>query len=69
MCKVQKEVQQTIQCSLCGTFILPSPEGSVGLGYGYLPGTSSPVCYPCCAEEDKRYMRKHGKIKDVKVLQ
>lgn len=51
-----------IQCSLCGTLIPPPPEEDVGVGYGYLAGTSSPICYQCCAEEDKRYMREHGKI-------
>ena len=49
-------------CSICNNVIPPSPEGSVGLGYGFLPNSSAVVWYPCCAELDKQQMRDTGKI-------
>lgn len=49
-------------CSICNNVIPPSPEGSVGLGYAFLPNSSAVICYPCCAERDKQQMRDTGKI-------
>lgn len=59
MCEVQEEVQQTIQCSICGNIIPPPPEDSVGIGYAF--NGSAVTCYSCCADIDKQKMRDTGK--------
>lgn len=42
-------------CFVCGKEIVkPS-------GYG-VDTNGNKVCYPCCAEQDKQYMRDHGRI-------
>jgi hypothetical protein len=47
-------------CSICQKTIVMS-ETSIGTGYG-INQAGEKVCYSCCAEQDKQFMREHGKI-------
>lgn len=47
-------------CFVCGKPIPPSPF-PITSGYG-LDKDNNKVCYECCAEGDKQFMRDHGKI-------
>ena len=47
-------------CSSCLASIV-KPTDTLAVGYGK-NDNGEKVCYPCCAERDKEYMREHGKI-------
>lgn len=48
-------------CSKCNKPI-PEPEkGSCTTGYGE-DDKGRPVCYPCCAADDRKHMIEHGRI-------
>jgi hypothetical protein len=46
------------QCSKCGEWAPVLTHGATG----YARHGSKMVCYPCCAEIDREWMHKHGKI-------
>lgn len=50
-------------CGRCGNTV-EFPFGGGGTGYAHLIDThpGKPVCYACCGEVDKEYMRANGKI-------
>lgn len=48
-----------MNCSKCKKEIVKPDRG--GTGYGTTK-FGRKICYDCCAESDKRQMRKHGKI-------
>ena len=47
-------------CSVCGTSIQTDGIG-ITTGYGYNEAGEK-VCFACCAEADKAWMREHGRI-------
>lgn len=48
-------------CSRCGGAIPPPAPGAISTGYG-TNEKDEIVCYSCCAEIDKQWMRDKGKI-------
>jgi hypothetical protein len=56
---VTEDEMITFKCSRCEQVKPVQTEG--GTGYA-LQDNGAPVCYACCAELDKEYMREHGKI-------
>ena len=47
-------------CSVCQQAIAPSP-WEFTTGYG-VNSDGDKICYSCCADGDREYMRQHGKI-------
>lgn len=50
-----------MMCSICKQAIPPPSPDSVSTGYA-TDGKGNKVCYVCCAEQDKAWMREKGKI-------
>lgn len=50
------------RCGVCGQ--VKPVQTSCGTGYGYdsYGDDAKPVCYSCCAEQDKQWMVEHGRI-------
>ena len=48
------------ECSKCGKTKVSF--STFTTGYGVDRSTNKPVCYACCAEDDKKQMREKGKI-------
>jgi hypothetical protein len=48
------------KCHTCHSDIIPSPS-EIGTGYA-IDKDNNKVCYSCCAEQDKQFMRDNGKI-------
>jgi hypothetical protein len=54
---------EQFDCSVCKKHIAYHRDGQdCGTGYAIDGDTSLKVCYDCCAEKDKEFMREHGKI-------
>lgn len=51
----------SIICGICGVAIAQPQPGSITSGYGTTP-EGSKICYACCANRDKEYMRSNDKI-------
>lgn len=49
-----------MNCARCNNKI-SRKTNTIGTGYG-INMQDEKICYPCCGEEDKEYMRKHGRI-------
>lgn len=51
----------TIICTRCKEEIAPQAKDAITTGYG-IDAQGNLICYACCAEGDKEYMRKEGRI-------
>lgn len=57
----QIENNANIECGTCHSDILPAEKSSLGVGFA-VTDDGSKVCYSCCAEQDKIFMRRSGYV-------
>ena len=62
---VEKQVNHgKPKCADCGGLLPPKNPDGISPGYARIGNGKRPrkICYKCCAERDKKWMRKHGRI-------
>jgi len=56
-------MDEKLVCSQCGKGIIPDPNeiSPPAIGFG-IDKENKKICYECCAKQDEKFMKEHGRI-------